>query len=117
MSAVMTADRLLPVGFETLDRFADWAVPDEAQRYAKRIGTSLTELRQVYDAVLPLLDAALLEVDRYPYNALPADVRRLYELLLAMMEIGLAIEIFKSSDVPKAVPASRIEILDAPLKH
>ena len=49
---------LLPPDFKDLEKFAeDWAIPHEADRYRFRASRSIEELQELYDAVLPRLDA------------------------------------------------------------
>lgn len=47
----MTA--LLPTEFADLEQFSDWCLPSEPQRYAKRLASSMTEMKAFYDAITP----------------------------------------------------------------
>ena len=44
-----------PSQFADLERFADWAIPGETNRYNKRIESSMDELQEFYDVVFPRL--------------------------------------------------------------
>ncbi len=46
----------LPAAFADLEPFADWALPSEADRYAKRIASTMDELQAFYDAAFPRLE-------------------------------------------------------------
>ena len=35
---------LLPTEFADLEQFSDWVLPDEAARYAKRLGSTMTQM-------------------------------------------------------------------------
>src|SRR5207302_9519159 len=48
----------LPADFSDLEPFADWAIPTERARYAKRLASTMDELQTFYDAALPRLEAA-----------------------------------------------------------
>ena len=43
----------LPPDFADLEPFADWALPTEAERYAKRLASTMAELQAFYDAAFP----------------------------------------------------------------
>ena len=44
---------VLPPAFADLEPFAAWCLPTEAERYAKRLASSMDELQAFYDAGLP----------------------------------------------------------------
>ena len=48
----------LPADFADLEPFAEWAIPTERARYAKRLSSTMDELQAFYDAALPRMDAA-----------------------------------------------------------
>jgi hypothetical protein len=48
---------ILPADFADLEPFADWAIPTEKARYAKRMASSMPELQAFYDAAFPRLEA------------------------------------------------------------
>ena len=47
---------VLPTEFADLEPFADWALETEAERYAKRLASSMDELQAFYDAAFPRLE-------------------------------------------------------------
>ena len=48
---------LLPADFADLEPYADWALPGEGARYAKRLASTMDELQAFYDAAFPRLEA------------------------------------------------------------
>ena len=42
-----TKERLLPEEFADLERFADWILPTEPERYAKRLASSMEEMQDL----------------------------------------------------------------------
>jgi hypothetical protein len=40
----------LPEEFADLERFADWCLPTEEERYAKRLDSTMAEMQELYDA-------------------------------------------------------------------
>lgn len=109
----MSDDHTLPPGFEDLQGLVGpWSLPDEPQRYAKRLGTPLPELRRFYDAIYARMDAVLRHLSTLPVAhgelAAPAD-RNLFRLALAYFEASHPIELrWSASDLNDAFPAHRI---------
>ena len=105
----MTATSL-PPGFEALAGFvADWALDTQAARYAKRRATSAADLKILYDAMLPHMQAILAELDRFPLGALPESHHALYALALSVAEIAPHAELYRGNPlVPYAFEESRM---------
>jgi hypothetical protein len=90
----------------------EWCLPDEPSRYAKRLATSLSELRRFYDAVYPRMDDVLRHLATVPLTRgeleSPSD-RNLFYLALAYFEASHPVELrWKSSDLDVAFPAGRV---------
>src|SRR3546814_9901751 len=74
--------RLLPSGFEDLERFvATWDHPDFNGRRAWRGGLPMEDIRDFYETMRHRVDAALTLVEQYPFEQMPEDVARLYRLV------------------------------------
>jgi hypothetical protein len=102
----MTA--LLPIEFAELEPFArDWCLATEPERYAKRLASSMPELRAFYDAFFPRLEEAIEHCDRFPLDDLPEDVLHLLHLVYSLVTVAMAVEIFSQ---PKAVDAADAEL-------
>ena len=66
---------VLPPEFADLEPFADWCLPTEAERYAKRLASSMDEMQAFYDAAFPRLEQILAYLDDTPSRR-PARGRR-----------------------------------------
>ena len=84
----MTTDApsVLPPEFSDLEPYADWALRTEAERYAKRLSSSMDELQTFYDVAFPRLDDAIAYIDQYEFNTLPPETasQRLAQELAAV---------------------------------
>ncbi|NNM00861.1 MAG: hypothetical protein HKO62_08940, partial [Gammaproteobacteria bacterium] len=60
-----------PDTFAGLEELADWALPTERARVARRRAASRDELQHVYDLVTPELKRALAHLDTFPLDAMP----------------------------------------------
>jgi hypothetical protein len=85
---------IFSAAFAALEPFADWALPSERQRHEKKSGSTMAEVQAFYDAFLPLLPDALDYLNGFELSDLPAAERRLLDLCLAMVEAGMAVEMF-----------------------
>lgn len=100
---------LLPAGFQALERFlAGWVLSDAEARVAKRQGSTLGEIREFYDAMLPLGEKALEYLRQFELGALPAEGERLLKLMLSLAEIAPAVEWYDGPAVRNGFPISRI---------
>lgn len=97
---------MLPFEFADLEPFADWALPLEGQRYAKRLTSSMDALQAFYDAAFPRIDDAVAYLDRYPLNALPDDASRLLWLYCSLVTVTFPIEVWHQPNVPDAGASS-----------
>ena len=89
---------VLPDGFEDLIRLTPkWLGATERERHTVRLNSPREELIDVYQTLLPRIDAICEAVDRYPLHELPDDVENLLRLALAFMEVSLAVEAFQGS--------------------
>jgi hypothetical protein len=90
----------LPEGFGTLERFADWVLPNEAARVEARLSRPYPESKAFYDAMLAAVPKFMpYLLGRATENADQAD-RNLLNLALAYVEIADAVEIYGESAIP-----------------
>ena len=102
----------LPAGFQSLERFlAEWVLPDAESRVAKRQGSTLGEIREFYDAMLPLGERALDYLRQFELEALPSEGERLLKLMLSLAEIAPAVEWYNGPAVRNGFPISRIRYI------
>ena len=89
-----------PDKFADLEPFADWALETEAQRYAKRLASTMDQLQAFYDAAFPRLDDALGYLDALDLNALADDAKRLLWLCYSLVNASFPVEVWRQPRVP-----------------
>jgi hypothetical protein len=104
---------LLPTGFADLEPFADWALPTEGARYAKRLASTMDELQAFYDAAFPRLEAAMAYLEQFGMDALPDAGKRLLWLFGALVTVSFPVEVWRQPRVPDS-GASSIEAVVEP---
>ena len=96
------ADAQLPDGFEDLTPWLDWTLEPERARTAKKVGSSMEELRALYDAMMPRMEEIIAYLDSVPGDDRPAPAHRLYLLTLSLVEVSNLVEIYKRREVIEA---------------
>ena len=104
---------MLPPEFAELEAFADWALPTERERYAKRLASSMDEMQAFYDAALPRLEDAASYLEQLPLDALPEDATRLLLLCYSLINVSFPIEAWRQPRVPDS-GASTLELIIEP---
>ena len=98
---------LLPSAFGELEEFAQtWCLPTEAERWKQRMASSITEMREFYDAFFPRLEEAIEYCDKFPLDDVPEDALNLLHLIYSLVMVAMAVEIFgqpKPTDSADAV--------------
>ena len=90
----------LPPDFADLEPFADWAIPTERARYAKRLASTMDELQAFYDAAFPRMEAATTYLEQYDVNDLPEDAQRLLWLYCSLVTVSFPVEVWRQPRVP-----------------
>ncbi|AIY44435.1 hypothetical protein [Mycolicibacterium fortuitum] len=90
----------LPTEFADLEQFSDWCLSSEPQRYAKRLGSTMTEMQAFYDAITPRAEEAISFCDKFSLDDLPEDVLNLMHLLYSMVTVSFPVECWKQPRVP-----------------
>lgn len=103
----------LPPGFADLDPYAAWCLETEAERYAKRLASTLDELQAFYDAAFPRLEAILAHLDALPLDALPDDAKHLLWLSYSLVNASFPVEVWRQPRVPDS-GASTIDMVVEP---
>jgi hypothetical protein len=107
MTTPTTTGPLLPAGFADLEPFAArWALATEAERYAERLSSSMTDMQAFYDAAFPRLEAALAHCDALDITALPEDAKHLMHLMFSLVNVSFPVEAWKQPNVPDSGAAS-----------
>jgi hypothetical protein len=105
--------RQLPESFGDLEQLADrWALPTENERHARRLASTMAELRSFYDAVLPRIDAILAYLNDFPLDNLPDEAQALLHLSLSLAEVAPAVELFGQPEVPDGYDSRRITVVE-----
>jgi hypothetical protein len=91
---------LLPAEFAELEAFADWILPTERERYAKRLASTMDEMQAFYDAAFPLLEAANKYLERFGMDGLPDPERNLLLLMMSLVLVSFPVEVWSQPRVP-----------------
>ena len=105
---------VLPPEFAELEPFADWSLPTERERFAKRMASTMDELQEFYDAAFPRLESALAYLDRLELKSLPDDARRLLWLYYSLVNASFPVEVWRQARVPDS-GASSIDLVIEPV--
>jgi hypothetical protein len=97
---------IFPTEFADLEPFADWALETEAERYAKRLGSTMDELQAFYDAAFPRLGDAMAHLDALDLSSLPEDATRLLWLCYSLVNASFPVEVWRQPRVPDSGAAS-----------
>ena len=103
---------VLPTDFADLEPFADWALETEAERYAKRLASSMDELQAFYDVAFPRLPDAMAYLDALDLQALPEDATRLLWLCYSLVNASFPVEVWRQPRVPDSGAASMDVIVE-----
>ena len=91
---------LLPAEFAELEPFADWILPTERERYAKRLASTMDEMQAFYEAAFPLLDGANKYLERFGMDALPDPERNLLLMMMSLVLVSFPVEVWSQPRVP-----------------
>ena len=90
----------LPAQFADLEPFAaTWCLATEPERWARRLRSSMEELRTFYDAFFPRAEEAITYCDRFPLDDMPPAAERLLQLLHSLLMVSYAVEVWKQPAV------------------
>jgi hypothetical protein len=101
----------LPDQFADLERFSDWGLPTERERNARRLASSMEEIREFYDAMVPRTEPILEYLDRFELGKLPEREQRLLNLTLALAEVANAVELYKNPAVIDGFDPKRLILI------
>ena len=97
---------ILPAEFSDLEPFTDWSLETEAERYAKRLGSTMDELQSFYDAAFPRFEDAIAYLDGLDLKALPEEATRLLWLCYSLVNASFPVEVWRQPRVPDSGAAS-----------
>jgi hypothetical protein len=110
----MATPSKLPGEFADLERYLDWDLATEPERYAKRLDSSMTEMQAFYDVVFPRLNDVIAYCDQYPLDDLPEDAQTLMHLMQSLIMVSFPIEAWKQPRVPDS-GAAWVELIREPV--
>ena len=103
----------LPQKFAALEKFVDnWVLADSHSRAAKRRASDYADIQAFYDAMLPLAPDALKYLSQCKLGAMSAADECLLKLMLALAEIGPAVEWYPHPTVIDGFDAERFPLID-----
>jgi hypothetical protein len=92
---------VLPAEFADLEGFASrWCLRTEPERWAERHGSSIEEMRKLYEAVFPRVEAIYTYLDHFPLDTLPEDARNLLYLVLSFVMVSFPVEVWDGPRIP-----------------
>ncbi|MGA7420739.1 MAG: hypothetical protein WBW80_22325 [Acidimicrobiales bacterium] len=97
---------ILPAQFEELEPFSSWSLAREAERYGKRLASSMEEVQAFYDAAFPRTEEAISYIDQFDFAALPEDATRLLWLYYSLTTVSFPVEVWRQTRVPDSGAAS-----------
>lgn len=100
MTTTETVTSKLPPEFADLEPYSDWCLGTEAERYAKRLSSSMRDMQAFYDAVTARAEEAIAYCDKFSLDDLPEDVLNLMHLLYSMIQVSFPVECWKQPKVP-----------------
>ncbi|MBA2947893.1 hypothetical protein [Streptomyces himalayensis] len=103
---------IFPPEFADLEPFADWAIPTERARYAKRIASTMEELDAFYNAAFPLLESGTSYLEKVEMDTISEEDKRLLWLFCALVTVAFPVEAWRQPRVPDAGASSIDAILE-----
>ena len=104
----------LPAQFADLEPFADWALPSEFDRYAKRLATPMADLQTFYDAAFPRLEGGTDYLKGVAVEGISDEDRNLLWLFAALVTVSFPVEVWRQPRVPDS-GASSIDVVVEPV--
>lgn len=101
---------MLPTPFADLEPFVEkWALATQNQREACRRASTPTEIRNLYDTLLPRMDAILDYLNQFTLENTPLEAQRLMYLTFALAEVAPYVECYGSNPwVPDSFEDTRM---------
>ena len=102
----------LPPEFSDLEPFSAWCLPTEAERYARRLSSSMEEMQAFYDAAFPRLEEILTYLDKLELDDLPPDAAQLLLLSYSLVNISFPVEVWRQARVPDSGAAAMDAVIE-----
>lgn len=101
-------EKRLPEALRDLEPYLGWSLPDETARHAKRMASSIEDIREFYESVLARIDPIIAHLNQFPLDTMPAQERALLDLVLSLAEVSPAVEFYDSPQVRGNFDSSRM---------
>src|SRR6478609_8956992 len=92
----------LPPDFADLEPFADWALPSERNRYAKRLDSTMEELQAFYDAAFPRLEDSTEYLKAVELDGISEEDQNLLWLFSSLVTVSFPVEVWRQPRVPES---------------
>jgi hypothetical protein len=102
----------LPPEFSDLEPFSAWCLPTEAERYARRLSSSMEEMQAFYDAAFPRLEEILTYLDKLEFADLPPDAGQLLLLCYSLINASFPVEVWRQPRVPDSGAATMDAVVE-----
>ncbi|HXK22860.1 MAG TPA: hypothetical protein VMS55_09325 [Myxococcota bacterium] len=107
------AEPRLPSPFADLEPFAElWSLATERERYARRLASSMEEMKTFYAAMTPRLDAVLDHCDGFPLDDMPDDATRLLQLVHSFIMVSFPVEVWGRPRIPDVGDAALDRVIE-----
>jgi len=104
----------LPAQFEDLEPFAEWILPSEGDRYAKRIASTMDELQAFYDAAFAKLEDGTAYLKDVSLDGISDEDRNLLWLFASLVTVSFPVEVWRQPRVPDS-GASSVDVTAEPV--
>lgn len=102
-----------PPAFESLERFAAWALPMESARNGKRTMSTTDELVELFETVDGAIEDIARHLDAMEFSDYDVADERLLWLAFSYIEAGIAVERYKAPTVVTGFDTSRLVMEEA----
>jgi hypothetical protein len=104
----------LPPEFSDLQPYADWVLPSEADRYAKRLASTMDELQAFYDAAFPRLEDGSEYLKGVQLDGISEEDQNLLWLFSSLVTVSFPVEVWRQPRVPDS-GASSVDVTVEPI--
>jgi hypothetical protein len=98
---------MLPGEFSDLEPFAaKWCRPTERERWDARVSSTIDEMQEFYDAILPRVEEALVYLDKFSLDDMPDDAVHLLQLVYSFVVVSFPVELWRQQFPPDTLGTS-----------
>ena len=98
---------LLPNEFSDLEPFAQkWCRATERERWTERVSSTIDEMQEFYDAILPRVEEALTYLDKFSIDDMPDDAVHLLQMVYSFVVVSFPVELWRQQYPPDTLGTS-----------